>query len=193
LASKYNTWHVLKKKCDINEAIVVTNIPGLDIIPGSLDLTTVEWEMGNALKREERLSQAVSQIKKHYDYILFDCGPNLGIIVINAMAAASELLITMETSYYCSSGVLGLVQTIREVQEYLHPTLRVGGILFTKVERTKEAQRVMNEALELFSAWNYPVYQTKIRKNVKLTEAPAYHLGINAYAPDSAGAEDYLA
>ena len=188
-----STYDVLIGKCTAQEAIMDTEIPGLSILPASLRLAAADLDLSSALKREERLAVALRRLPSPYDYVFLDCGPSLGLVVMNALAACTEILIPMETSHLCMAGLVMLLETVKMAQTYLSPSIKIAGVVFTKVERTREAQRVIDEVTTQLGRLNIHVYQTLIRKNVKLQEAPSYGLTIERYAPTSPGAEDYLA
>jgi len=188
-----STYEVIMGKCSAADAIVETSVKGLDIIPASLRLAAADLDLSSAMKREERLSEALKRLPKSYDYIFMDCGPSLGLVVMNALAASSEIIIPMETSHLCMTGLVMLIDTVKMAQAYLSPKIKIAGVAFTKVERTREAQRVIDEVTTQFNRLNIHVYKTHIRKNVKLLEAPGYGQPIDIYDPVSTGAEDYKA
>jgi chromosome partitioning protein len=193
LSAEYSTYEVLLNKCDINDALVQSKIPDLDVIPSSLRLAAADLDLSSAMKREERLSEALRKLISNYDYIFFDCPPSLGLVVINALTACSEILIPMETSHLCMTGIVMLLDTVKIARTYLNSTLNIAGVVFTKVERTREAQRVIEEVTTQFNNLGIHIYDTHIRKNVRLLEAPSYGLPIDQYDPESPGAADYLA
>jgi chromosome partitioning protein len=193
LTAEHSTYEVLLGRCDVNEAVVPSQVEGLDVLPSSLRLAAADLDLSSAMRREERLAEAIKRLKTTYDYVFLDCAPSLGLVVINALAACTEILIPMETSHLCMTGIVMLLDTIRTAQTYLSPDMKIAGVVFTKVERTREAQRVMEEVTMQFDRIGIHLYDTRIRKNIKLLEAPGYGLPIDRYDPTSAGAEDYQA
>lgn len=174
------------------DVIVPTATEGLDVAPGDEDLAAVEVELAGWPGREALLRRAISALPPdRYDWLIVDCPPSLGLLVLNAMAACPEVFITLQTEYFALRGLGQLKRTVDIVRAGVHPELRITGILPTLVSPiTNLAKEVIAEVREHFGG---QVFETKIRQNVKLAEAPSYQQHIFDYAPHSAGAQDYLA
>lgn len=160
----------------------------LSIVPSSLDMAGVELELSSRMSREYLLKDLLEPIADNYDYILLDCAPSLGIITLNALVAATELYIPLTAEALPSKGLTKLLEILQNVQKRLNPSIALSGVLITRYEKSKLSQMV-EEALR--ANYGEAVFNTKIRKNVAIAEAPLYSQDIVAYAPDSNGAKDY--
>jgi chromosome partitioning protein len=163
-------------------------------VPSHLDLAGAELELATTMGRERILRDAIERYlgeTKGIDYVLFDCPPSLGILTVNALAAADEVFVPLQTEFLALRGVGKLVEVVTLVRRRLNPNVRISGILPT-LSRTGTllAREVQEEITRHFGS---KVFKTKIRSNVKLAEAPSHGQSIFAYAPTSSGAEDYAA
>jgi chromosome partitioning protein len=176
-----------------------TKIPRLSIVPSNIDLSGAELELASAMGREYLLRDALSEwndlhVKKHgrpaCDYVLFDCPPSLGLLSINALAAADEVLITLQTEFLALQGMSKLLEIVALLKKRLNPALVVTGIVPSLYDsRLKLAREVLGEIRSYFKDQVVP---HPIRANVKLAEAPSFGMSIFEYAPDSNGADDYM-
>lgn len=160
------------------------------LVPASLDLAGAELEIASQMDREYILKDLIEPIEKEYDYILLDCPPSLGLLTINALVASTGVLIPLTAEALPSKGLQKIQDIIEKVRKRLNPTLQLSGILLTRYESSKLSQLV-EEALR--QNYGDTVYNTRIRKNVRIAEAPLYGVDILEYANDSNGAEDYRA
>ena len=171
----------------------------LTVVPGSVDLAGVETELAAAPGRERRLA---NQLASHVDadVVLIDCPPSLGLLTLNALAAADEVLIPLQPHFLALQGLGQLLQTVSLVAERINPRLRVSGVLLCMFERiTRLANEVVVDLHQFFDTargqatpWaNAKVFETVIRRNIKLAEAPSHGLSIFDYDPASNGAIDY--
>lgn len=182
-------YDVLVNEVPIKEIIIPTSTKGLDIAPSSLRLAGAEVELVSMLSRESRLRKSLEQVRGEYDIILIDCPPSLGLLTVNALAAADEVIIPIQCEYYALEGLVLLLRTIEKIKVYLNSELRIGGILLTMHDaRTNISRQVMEEVRR-----QYPreTFQTVIPRNVRLSEAPSYGKPIAEYDPHSRGAEAY--
>jgi len=174
---------------DIKSVILHTDIKGLDIAPANIELSGAEVELVSIIGRESTLKDSMKGIDKEYDYILIDCPPSLGLLTLNALTTVKEVLIPVQTEYFALEGMRKLLKTIDVVTKRLNHDLRITGILPTMYDaRTNLSEAILKKIKEHFKD---KVYQTKIRKNVRLAEAPSFGVPIEKYAPDSFGAQDY--
>jgi chromosome partitioning protein len=188
---KRSIYHVLINEVSAADAIVPTSIPNLDILPASIDLAGAEIEMSNISQRETILKRALEPIMKQYDYALIDCPPSLGLLPINALSAASGVLIPIQCEYYALEGVSQLMNTINLVKRSLNPNLDVLGVLLTMFDsRTNLSQQVVDEVRNFFGS---KVFDTVIPRNVRLAEAPSFGMTIIEYDKNSKGALAYQA
>jgi chromosome partitioning protein len=170
-------------------AIRATGVTDLHILPSTIDLAGAEVELVSAMSRETRLRRALESIDHQYDTILIDCPPSLGLLTVNALAAADELLIPIQCEYYALEGLGQLLRNVELVRANLNPELRIGGIVLTMYDgRTRLALQVVDEVRKHFTD---VVYQTVVPRSVRLSEAPGYGLPIALYDPLSRGGIAY--
>ena len=170
-------------------AIRATGVADLHILPSTIDLAGAEVELVSAMSRETRLRRALESVDHEYDTILIDCPPSLGLLTVNALAAADELLIPIQCEYYALEGLGQLLRNVELVRANLNPELRIGGIVLTMYDgRTRLALQVVDEVRKHFTD---VVYQTVVPRSVRLSEAPGYGLPIALYDPLSRGGIAY--
>jgi chromosome partitioning protein len=160
--------------------------PGLSVCPSSIDLVSMDIELGDLKGREFVLRRLLSPLD--YDYILLDCPPSLGLLTINALSASGEVLIPLTPEALPAKGLGTLLDIVRRVEEGLNPDLHLGGILITRYNRRK-INRIVEEYLR--ESFGSLVFQTKIRENVDISEAPLQGTDILSYSPKSPGSQDY--
>ncbi|GAA0971046.1 ParA family protein [Acrocarpospora macrocephala] len=176
------------------ESIVteVPDMPGLFCAPATLDLAGAEIELVPMVGRETRLKRAFAafESKMNFDYILIDCPPSLGLLTVNAMAAAQEVLIPIQCEYYALEGLTQLLQNVELVRAHLNQTLTVSTILLTMYDgRTRLASQVAEEVRSHFGA---TVLDAVIPRSVRVSEAPSYGQSVMTYDPGSSGAMAYM-
>jgi chromosome partitioning protein len=174
---------------EIREAIQETEVPGLSAIPSTIDLAGAEIELVSQFSRENRLRKALESVQDDYDFVLLDCPPSLGLLTVNALTAADELIVPIQCEYYALEGLGQLLKNVRLVQQNVNPGLRLSGIVMTMFDaRTKLADQVIDEVRTYFGS---RVYDTIIPRTVRLSEAPGYGKPISLYDPTSKGAMAY--
>lgn len=198
--AKPSSYSVLTGGAGFGAALVPTSIPGLRLLPANIDLSGAELELASAMGREFVLRDALVEWNEAErartgrdgaDYILFDCPPSLGLLAVNSLSAAGEVLITLQTEFLALQGMSKLVEVVGLLKKRLNPELQVTGILPCMYDSRKRlAREVLGEIRTYFKGQVLPV---SIRSNVKLAEAPSYGKTIFSYAPDSSGAQDYMA
>ena len=162
----------------------------LDVIPATPDLAAAEVELVNRVDREHSMRHALASVRDHYDFILIDCPPSLGLITINMLAAADSLLIPLQCEYYALEGLSQLLNTVHLVQQGVNPTLAIDGVLLTMYDaRLNLSRQVAADAREYFGA---KVFQAVIPRNVRLAEAPSFGKPIILYDVASVGAQAYM-
>jgi chromosome partitioning protein len=182
-------YDVLTGEAAPSAAVRATGVPGLHVLPSTIDLAGAEVELVSAMSRETRLRRALQSIDHQYDTILIDCPPSLGLLTVNALAAADELLIPIQCEYYALEGLGQLLRNVELVRANLNPELRIGGIVLTMYDgRTRLALQVVEEVRKHFTDI---VYQTVVPRSVRLSEAPGYGLPIALYDPLSRGGIAY--
>lgn len=171
----------------------------LSIIPAHVDLVAAEIELAARPERERALQRALSPLREHYDWLIVDCAPSLGLLSVNALAAVREIVIPLQPHFLALQGLGKLLETVSLVRASVNPDLRVLGVLLCMYERgTKLGQEVQNDvraflaAAPADAAWaGARLFATGVRRNVKLAECPSFGRTIFDYAPTSHGAEDY--
>jgi len=170
-------------------AIRATGVANLHVLPSTIDLAGAEVELVSAMSRETRLRRALESVDHQYDTVLIDCPPSLGLLTVNALAAADELLIPIQCEYYALEGLGQLLRNVELVRANLNPELRIGGIVLTMYDgRTRLALQVVDEVRKHFTDL---VYQTVVPRSVRLSEAPGYGVPIALYDPLSRGGIAY--
>ncbi len=198
-----STYNVIVDKAPLSEVVQPVQAPGvptelLYCVPATPDLAGAEVELaGVMVGREFRLKQAITAFldehtgESSFDYVLVDCPPSLGLLTVNALAAAGEVLIPVQCEYYALEGLGQLLETVDLIKGYLNPALEVSTMLLTMFDaRTKLAGQVVDDVREHFGE---VVMRTIIPRSVKVSEAPSYGLSVMSYDPGSRGAEAYAA
>ncbi len=187
---KLSIYHVLIGEKTLKDVIIKSEKGGFDIAPSNRELAGAEVELVNELARETRLKAAISKLGNDYDVILLDCPPALNLVTVNALTAASAVMIPMQCEYYALEGLSDLVNTIKKVRAHLNPTLEIEGLLRTLFDnRNMLAQQV---SAQLISHFGDKVYKTVIPRNIRLAEAPSYGVPVLSYDKTSKGAIAYL-
>ncbi len=196
-----NIYQVLAGTASMEE---VAKSPSENIVitPSNIDLAAAEIELATVVGREVILRDAIDEYTKPYDFILMDCPPSLGILTINALCAANEVFITLQPHFLALQGMGKLLETINLVARRINRDLKVSGVVLCMYETgTKLANEVVADMEHFFteahgrtSPWsNTTLFKTRIRRNIKLAEAPSFGQDIFTYAPTSNGADDYAA
>lgn len=184
------TYQVLEHSVSINDAIQNTTSPNVDIIPAHIDLVAIEIELVDKEQREYMLQKSLVKLTNQYDYILIDCAPSLGLITLNSLVAANSVIIPIQCEYFALEGLGKLLNTIKSIQNIHNPNLDIEGLLLTMFDsRLRLSNQVVEEVRKHFSTM---VFETIIRRNTRLGEAPSYGESIIAYDATSKGAMNYL-
>ena len=184
-------YDVLSGRCRVSEALQETSIENFLVVPSSIDLLGAEVELAGKDGREMVLTEALTEIKDDYRYILIDCPPSLGILTLNALVSADSVLVPVQCEYYALEGLGLLTRTIQLVQGAFNPALEIEGILLTMFDtRNNLAHQVAEEVKKHFGG---KVYQTIIPRNIALGEAPSHGKPALLYDVRSRGAQSYLA
>ncbi|MFI7596435.1 AAA family ATPase [Actinoplanes sp. NPDC049681] len=168
----------------------VEGIPNLFCVPATIDLAGAEIELVSVVARESRLARAIQAHPEKFDYVFIDCPPSLGLLTVNALCAAQEVLIPIQCEYYALEGLNQLINNINLVRQHLNPTLDVSTILLTMYDRrTRLADAVEQDVRNHFGA---KVLEAVIPRNVRVSEAPSYGQSVMTYDPGSRGATSYF-
>ena len=174
----------------IDQVIVKTEVPMLDLAPGHPDMIGAEIELLEMEGRETILKRALARVRDDYPYTIIDCPPSLGLLTINALAAADFVIIPLQCEYYALEGLVLLLKTISVIKKRLNPELEILGVLLTMFDKRNNLSfRVMEEAKRHLGN---KVFKTVIPRNVRLSEAPSYGKPVVIYDAASKGAESYL-
>lgn len=189
-AREITVYDVIVSEAAAEDAIVPTPVERLAAIPSTIDLAGAEIELVSQFSRETRLKKALSTVREGaYDFILLDCPPSLGLLTINALTAAEELIVPIQCEYYALEGLGQLLRNVSLVQQNINPGLRLSGIVMTMFDpRTKLSEQVVQEVRRYFGDL---VYDVIIPRTVRLSEAPGFGQPITVYDPKSKGAESY--
>jgi len=183
-------YHVLLEGLPIQEAVLKTEIPFLGVVPSDIDLVGAEIELIGIEGRERRLTHALEQTRDEYRFVVIDCPPSLGLLTLNALAAANTALVPLQCEYYAMEGLAHILKTIGLVRERLNPELRVEGIVLTMFDgRTSLASQVKSEVQKHLGS---QILTTIIPRSIRLTEAPSHGKPIMLYDIRSPGAIAYL-
>ena len=188
---KYSVYNIITGDCKPDDVILNTKIQGLDIIPANIDLSGAEIELVGVVGRETVLKEYLGGILDRYDYVLIDCPPSLGLLTLNVLTLVHEVFIPLQTEFFALQGVSKLLDTHEVVRKRLNKNLEITGIIFCMyTSRTRLCKEVIEKVKEHFA--KDQVFDTVIRKNVKLSESPSHGKPIISYAPGSHGSEDYM-
>ena len=186
---KESIYDLIIDEIDPKQIIINTQVENLSLLPSTLSLTGAEVELVGIMGREYRLKKALTGLLNDYDFIIIDCPPSLGLLTVNALAAADSILIPIQCEYYALEGLSQLVNTINLVKENINSNLQIEGVLLTMADyRTKLTNEVIDEARNFFKG---KVYNTVIPRNIRLTEAPGFGKPIMLYDKNSIGALKY--
>ena len=182
-------YNIIVEDCTIQDAIVSTKIPKLDLIPSDVELAGAEIELVQMNNREKVLKNYLALVKDSYDFICLDCPPSLGLLTVNALTACDSVLIPIQCHYFALEGLSQLMYTVKLVKKHLNEKIDVEGVVLTmKDARSNLELSVSNDVKKYFGP---KVFETIIPRNVRLAEAPSYGETILTYDPRSTGAKAY--
>lgn len=188
-AIEYSTYDLLVNDVPAEDVIEPTSVRDLYVIPATIELAGAEIELVAMFSREQRLRNAVKPVLDDHDFVLIDCPPSLGLLTINGLTAADEVLMPIQCEYYALEGVSQLTRNIQLVQQNLNPQLVIEGVVLTMFDgRTTLSAEVVQQVRSHFGE---TTYRTIIPRTVRLSEAPSYGEPIEAYDPMSRGAIAY--
>jgi len=188
-AGSVTVYESLMGSSSLSAAIVKTVVPNLSLAPSDIRLAGAELELKDLPEREFRLKHVLQTVEGNYDFIFIDCPPSLGLLTLNALAAAQRVLIPIQCEYYALEGVTSLMNTVNRVKHSFNPGLDIEGVLLTMLDgRTNLGLQVVDQVKKHFRG---KVYSTAIPRNVRLGEAPSHGIPIHQYDSRSLGAESY--
>ncbi len=182
-------YELLLNEANVKETIIKNVFENLDLIPSNVNLSGAEIELIGIEGKEYILKNIIDKIRRKYDYIIMDCPPSLSMLTINALTAATSVLVPIQCEYYALEGLSQLIHTIELVKDRLNKRLEIEGVVFTMYDaRTNLSLQVVENVKDNLKQ---NIYKTIIPRNVRLAEAPSYGQPINIYDSKSAGAESY--
>ncbi len=186
-----NIYSVLLGQCSASEAIYESSeLPGLFIMPSSINLVGAEAELPQIENGQYRMREALDSVKSAFDFIIIDCQPSLGLITLNALTAADSVLIPVQTEYFALEGLGKLLSTIKMVKGKLNPKLEIEGFLFTMYDsRLRLANQVV---MDVKAHFKNQVYETIIGRNTRLSESPSFGKPVVLYDASSSGSINYM-
>lgn len=185
-----NLYHAMIGQVPLENVIIKTAIPNLDIVPSTQDLIGIEVEFVGLENKEKKLKNLLNSLDRQYDFIVIDCPPSLGMMTINALVASDFLIVPLQCEYFAMEGLGYLLNTVKMVKAQLNPQLVLGGILLTMFDqRNLLSRRVTDDVRQHFGD---KVFKTVIPRNVRLSESPSHGLPIILYDIKSRGALAYM-
>ncbi|MEX0791454.1 MAG: ParA family protein [Actinomycetota bacterium] len=186
-----NVYQILVNGAPIEDAIEPTAVRNLFCVPSTIDLAGAEIELVTAFSRELRLRKALATLDGDFDFVLIDCPPSLGLLTVNALAGATEVIVPIQCEYYALEGLGQLLKNVNLIQTNLNPALKLCGIVLTMYDgRTRLSEQVANEVRSHFPG---KVFHTVVPRSVRLSEAPSFGQPIALYDPKSRGSDAYRA
>jgi len=180
---------LMKPEVKVHDAIMKSTVPGMDVLISRISMAKIEPVLIGQIDGHFRLKDTLEQVRAHYEFIVIDTPPTLGLVTLNAFVAATHLLIPIQSSYLCLEGTDDLLDTVDKVRKVANPHLQILGVVITLHDsRTNIAKDVVERIIAVFGE---KVFKTYISKSVKIEESPAYKESIFTYAPHSVGAEQY--
>jgi chromosome partitioning protein len=189
-AREVTSYDVLINGTGVAAATIATAVPGMALVPASLDLSGAEVELVDQARREFRLADTLARIRDHYEYILIDCPPSLGLLTLNALVAADAVLVPLQCEFYALEGLSHLMQTIEQVKRVLNPRLSIQGVVLTMYDKRNNLCELV--ATDVRGHFGAKVYETVIPRNVKVSEAPSHGKPVLLYDLRCAGSQAYI-
>ncbi len=186
-----SVYDVLTGSVAVEEAVLHTEMPFLDVIPSHINLVGAEIEMIDLFERERVLKKALVRSRRTYDFVVIDCPPSLGLLTLNALTAADSVLIPVQTEYFALEGLGQLLNTIKIVRQHLNPDLEIEGVLLTMFDgRLRLSNQVAAEVRRYFGD---RVFEAVVQRNVRVSEAPSFGKPVLLYDAISTGSKNYMA
>ncbi len=189
-ARVYSSYHLLMGDCTLDEAVIATKVPRLDIVAATADLSGAELELVTIEQRTHRLSNALDSAPGRWDIMLIDCPPSLGLLTMNAMVAAKSLVVPLQCEFFALEGLSQLLQTVERIRARFNPSLAIMGVVLTMYDkRNRLTEQVAEDARACLGS---VVFNTVIPRNVRLSEAPSHGVPALIYDYKCAGSEAYI-
>lgn len=185
-----NIYDVLTEECSMADSIINTSVPNLHISPATVDLSGAEIELASMVAREFKLKNAIAEVADQYDYVFIDCPPSLGLLTVNALTAANEILVPLQTEFFAMEGVSQLLRTVKIVKKALNPTLELMGVLLTMFDKRNRLSSLVAD--DVRAHFGDSVFTTVIPRNVRVSEAPSHGKPVLLYDTTCNGSVAYM-
>ncbi len=189
-ARAHGTYDLLMGAAAIDETVVPSGVPGLDVVPSTVDLAGAELELIDMERREYRLRDALRGAHSQYDYILVDCPPSLNLLTLNGLVAADAVLVPLQCEFFALEGLTHLLKTLDRVRRNLNSTLELQGVVLTMVDTRNNLTNMV--AADVRQFLGDKVYDTVIPRNVRVSEAPSHGKPVLLYDFKCAGSQAYI-
>lgn len=187
---RVTSYDLLAGAASAPEAVLETGVPGMSLIPASVDLTGAEIELVDAERREYLLGRALEPVRGAYDFILIDCPPSLGLLTLNALVAADAVLVPLQCEFLALEGLSHLMMTIERVRQALNPRLEIQGVVLTMFDKRNSLSDLV--AADVRGHFGPKVYDTVIPRNVRISEAPSHGKPVLLYDLRCPGSQAYI-
>ena len=190
MARRVGTYDLLLGDATVDQTVLPTAVPGLSIIPSTMDLSGAEIELVPAAARDSRLREALAESERIDDYVLIDCPPSLGLLTLNALVAADAVLVPLQTEFLALEGLSHLLRTLERIRQRLNPALQIQGVVLTMVDRRNNLSNEVE--MDVRRHLQDKVYHTVIPRNVRVSEAPSHGKPAIVYDLKAPGAQAYV-
>ncbi len=185
----HSIYNVISDAMPLAEVILTTDVPGLSVAVSHIDLSAAELELVSVLAREFALKRELEKSGLQYDFVIIDCPPSLGLLTLNALVAAHEVLIPVQCEFFALAGLAKLVDTVGRIKAALNPELKLAGAVMTMYDgRTNLNKEVVAEVRKSFPGY---VFEAIIPRSVRIAESPSHGMPVQTYDPDGVGANAY--
>lgn len=189
-SSRKSSYALVMNQCTLAEAVHETSVPNLDVVPSTIHLSGAEVELVSLMARERRLAEAFAGQVDMYDYVFIDCAPSLGLLTLNALTAATEVLIPLQCEFFAMEGLSQLFQTIDLVKKNLNPELELSGVLLTMFDSRNKLSSMVEDDVRRHLGGK--VFNTMIPRNVRVSEAPSFGRPVLLHDVSCAGSKAYM-
>ncbi|MFC4352329.1 ParA family protein [Fodinicurvata halophila] len=187
---RQTVYEVLHASCEVDDVVLPTRVPGLDVLPSSVELSGAELELVNLPQRDRRLADALGRSQRDWSYILIDCPPALGLLTVNGLVAAHAVVVPLQAEFYALEGLSHLLRTVERVRQTLNPDLELQGVVLTMYDSRNNLCNMVADDVRAFLGGR--VYETVIPRNVRVSEAPSHGKPVLLYDLRCAGSQAYL-
>ena len=188
--ARCNIYHAIMGEVPLGDCIHNSELPFFDVCPSDNNLIGAEIELVSLFARESKLKKVIAEIEDRYDYVLIDCPPSLGLLTVNALTAAHNFIVPLQTEYFAMEGLAQLLNNVKLIRSSLNPALELAGIVLTMFDRRNNLHKQV--ASEIIEHFEDKVFQSIIPRNIKLSECPSFGKPILLYDIESKGSEAYL-